>query len=63
MSEFDPEVFAAAKELNSADSGGIGTYESNNYEKGDRTSDTMRHVRRYIERAKTALRAINSVKP
>jgi hypothetical protein len=27
MSEFDPEVFAAANELNRADSGGIGTYE------------------------------------
>jgi hypothetical protein len=63
MSEFDPEVFAAAKELNRADSGGIGTYEWNNYENGDRTPDTMRHVRRYIERAETALKAINSAKP
>jgi hypothetical protein len=62
MSEFDPEVFAAAKALNRADSGGVGTYEWNNYENGDRTPDTMRHVRQYIGRAEAALKAANSIK-
>lgn len=61
MTEFVPKVFAVARELNRADSGGIGTYEWNHYEAGDRDSDTMRHVNGYIERARAALKAAESV--
>ncbi len=32
--EISPRILAAAKELNRANSGGIGTYEWNHYEKG-----------------------------
>jgi hypothetical protein len=62
MSEFDPRVFAAARVLNRADSGGIGTCEWNSYENGDREPDTMRHMQRYIDLAEAALMAAESVK-
>ena len=58
--EISARILAAAKELNRADSGGIGTYEWNHYEKGVRDPDTMRHVNRYIERAKAVLKAADS---
>jgi hypothetical protein len=57
MSEFDAKVLAAAKALNYADSGGIGTYEWNHFENGDRCPDTMRHIRRYVQKAETVLKA------
>lgn len=54
----DAKILAAAKELNRADAGGIiCTYEWEHYEKGDRCSDTMRHVNRYIAQAETILKA------
>lgn len=52
-----PQVLAVARELNRSDSGGIGTYEWSNYENGARDPDTMRHVRRYFDRAEAALKA------
>ena len=61
MTEYDPQVFAVAKELNRADSGGIASYEWNHYENGGRDPDTIRHVDRYIERAKAAIRAAESI--
>lgn len=62
MSEFDAKVLAAAKVLNYADSGGIGTYEWNHFEKGDRCPDTMRHVNRYLAKAEAVLEAIGCPK-
>lgn len=53
----DPKVISVARELNRADSGGIGTYEWKAFEDGARDPDTMRHVNRYIERAKAAIEA------
>lgn len=60
MDNFDAGVLAAAKVLNYADSGGIGTYEWNHFEKGDRCPSTMRHVKRYIELAEATLKAASN---
>jgi hypothetical protein len=61
MTEYDPKVLAVAKELNRADSGGLGTYEWSHFENGDRDPDPMRHVNRYIERAKAAIKVAERV--
>lgn len=56
--EFDPKIFAVAKELNRQDNGGIRSYEWEGYDMGRRDPDTTRHINRYIERAKVILKAL-----
>ncbi len=60
MTEIEPRIFVVAKELNYADSGGIGTYEWNHYERGDRSLDTVRHVNRYVTKAEKIMAKLSN---
>ena len=58
--EISARILAVAKELNRADFWWLSIHEWNHYENGVRDPDTMRHVNRYIERAKAVLKAAES---